>query len=88
MNKEAKTTLSADKYTIELSNGPSHIFKFDKEKQKIWIASAADPDLAMQIIEGLILVEHKRFYYPESTPNVTTEIKESSPPSPPFLKRS
>ncbi len=73
---QEKTTLTTGKYTIEFSDGPSHIYKFDKTQNKIWVASASDPDTAMQIIEGLILVEHKRFYHPEATPNITVVPKE------------
>ncbi len=70
-----KSTLTTGKYTIEFSDGPSHIYTFDDNKNKTWIASAADPQLAMQIIEGLILVEHKRFYHPDSAPEITVETK-------------
>ena len=80
-----KNTLSTGKYHIEFDNGPSIIYKFDDGGNKIWVATAPDPNTAMQIIEGLILVEHKRFYHPEATPTVTTE---DSKPLPPFLKRS
>ncbi len=75
-NDQEKSTLSTGKYTIEFSNGPSVIYKFDDKGNKIWIASAGDPQLAMEIIEGLILVEHKRFYRPEATPTVTVENKD------------
>lgn len=68
-NKETKT-LTTGQYTIELSDGPSQIYKLDEEGAKIWICAASDPDIAMTIIEGLILVEHKRFYHPEATPTV------------------
>ncbi len=71
-----KSTLSTGNYTIEFSDGPSHIYKFDENKNKIWIAAASDPQIAMEIIEGLILVEHKRFYHPEATPNITFETKD------------
>ncbi len=73
---QEKSTLSTGKYTIEFSNGPSAIYKFDDDGNKIWVASAGDPQLAMEIIEGLILVEHKRFYHPESAPTVTMETKD------------
>jgi len=73
---QTKSTLTTGKYTIEFEDGPSHIYKFDKNQNKIWVASASDPDIAMKIIEGLILVEHKRFYHPEATPNITVETKE------------
>ena len=73
---QKKSTLTTGKYTIEFDNGPSHIYKFDKNENKIWVASVSDPDTAMKIIEGLILVEHKRFYRPEATPSITVEPKE------------
>ena len=79
-----KSTLSTGNYTIEFSNGPSHIYKLDEQNNKIWIAAAADPNLAMLIIEGLILVEHKRFYHPEAEPTVSIEGKGEAPP---FLKK-
>jgi len=79
-----KTTLSTGKYTIELSNGPSIIYKIDEEGGKQWLCSTTDPETAMSIVEGLVLVEHKRFYHPEATP----EIKPSTGTFvPPFLKR-
>ena len=71
-----KSTLTTGQYTIEFSDGPSNIYKFDEHKNKIWVASTSDPDTAMQIIEGLILVEHKRFYHPDSEPNVSVETKD------------
>ncbi len=84
MNENSRT-LKTGIYTIELSDGPSHIYKTDSEDQKVWVASTTDPDQAMLIVEGLILVEQKRFYYPNSEPDVSIEpIK----PVPPFLKRS
>lgn len=81
---EAEHTLSTNKYTIEFSDGPSKIFAFDASGQKSWVCSASDPATAMKIIEGLILVEHKRFYYPESTPQVKIE---KGTPVPSFLKK-
>jgi hypothetical protein len=83
-NQPEKTTLSTGKYTIELSNGPSIVYKIDELGTKEWLCSTTDPDTAMSIVEGLILVEHKRFYHPEAKP----EIKSSTgAPVPPFLRR-
>jgi hypothetical protein len=82
-SKESKSTLSTGKYTIELSNGPSAVYKIDNEGNKIWVCSASDPQVAMDLIEGLILVEHKRFYYPDSTPSIGM-----SGTTPPFLKKN
>ena len=72
------STLSTGNYTIEFSDGPSHIYKFDENKNRIWIAAASDPQVAMEIVEGLILVEHKRFYHPDSAPNLTVETKDQT----------
>lgn len=84
MNNE-KSTLSTGKYTIELTNGPSVVYKIDELGNKQWVCSASDPALAMDIVEGLVLVEHKRFYYPESQPQITPT--KSPKIKPPFLKR-
>ena len=82
---QEKSTLSTGKYHIEIDEGPSVIYKFDDDGNKIWVATTSDPVIAMQIIEGLILVEHKRFYHPEATPTVS--VKDDKP-LPSFLKRS
>lgn len=70
-----KSTLSTGRYSIEFSDGPSHVYKKDEEDNKIWVCTTTDPEAAMVIVEGLILVEQKRFYYPESKPQVDTEVK-------------
>lgn len=82
--KEQPSVLSTDKYTIELGKGSSAVYKFDEEGNKIWLCSASDPQCAMDIIEGLILVEHKRFYYPEATPVIST----THSVKPPFMKKN
>jgi hypothetical protein len=84
MAKEDVETLSTGNYTIELSKGSTQIYKTDNGVRE-WIAATTDPDRAMTIVEGLILVEHKRFYHPEATPQLTVENKISAVPS--FLKR-
>lgn len=88
MNSEtsAKSTLSTGKYTIELSRGASVVYKFDDSGNKSWVCSAGDPQIAMEIIEGLILVEHKRFYYPDSAPKIGSA--ETTKITPPFLKKN
>jgi len=80
-----KSILSTGKYTIELSDGPSVVFKIDEEGNKQWLCSVGDPAVAMDIIEGLILVENKRFYYPESKPQINT-VKTKGPQGS-FLKK-
>lgn len=79
------TTLSTGKYTIELTNGPSNVFVFDEEGNKQWVCSTTDPERAMSIVEGLVLVEMKRFYYPESAPTVNADQEDK--PVPPFLRK-
>lgn len=85
-DKPASSTLSTGKYTIELARGSSVVYKFDDGGNKIWVCSAPDPQIAMEIIEGLILVEHKRFYYPDSAPKIGSA--ETTKITPPFLKKS
>ena len=75
-------TLTTANYSIKMDDtGISHIYTAD---EGVWIATTTDLAKAMEIVEGLILVEHKRFYHPEAMPNVTAD---ASSVSPPFLKR-
>lgn len=80
---EDKPTLSVGNYTIEMAPGGFGIFAADELGDKQWIATAPDPEVAMKIVEGLILVEIKRFYHPESAP--VLKGKEGKP-LPPFLR--
>jgi len=80
-----KPTLSTGKYHIEQTSGAAAIYATDDQGNQQWIASTTDPMKAMEIVEGLVLVEMKRFYYPESTPQVNAA--EPDKPVPPFLKR-
>mgnify|MGYP005861196111 FL=1 len=80
-----KSTLSTGKYQIEQTTGAAVIYAQDDHGNKQWIASTSDPMRAMEIVEGLVLVEMKRFYYPESTPTVNSESESKSVP--PFLQR-
>jgi hypothetical protein len=79
-----KSTLSVGKYTIELSKAGSEVFAVSLEGQKEWICTSSDPERAMTIVEGLIMVEMKRFYHPESKPKVNN----SSATIVPFLKNN
>ena len=81
-----KTTLSTGKYSIEQDKGAAIIYAQDEMGNKQWIASTSDPMKAMEIVEGLVLVEMKRFYYPDSTPDVKNA--EESKPVPPFLQKA
>lgn len=79
------STLQTGKYTIEFSSSGTAIFTIDDFGDKKWLATTTDPDTAMVIVEGLILVEHKRFYHPEANP--VLRDKENKP-LPPFLIRN
>ena len=83
MGAETKT-LSTGKYTIEFSNGPTIVYALDEEGNKQWVCSTTDPEKAMSIVEGLLLVETKRFYHPNSKPNISAG---ENKPIPPFLKK-
>jgi len=78
-------TLSTGKYTINLDDKGFSIYTMDASGQKEWVASAADPQIAMNIVEGLIMVEIKRFYHPDTAPVLKPEVEEKKP-LPPFLK--
>lgn len=84
--EESPTTLKTGNYSIELSGSGVQIYAVGESNKKNWVASTGDPQLAMDIVEGLILVETKRFYHPESEPTFETEVAESAP-LPPFLRR-
>lgn len=77
---ENKATLTTGKYSIEFSGKVFDIYSSDEGK-RAWICGASDPATAMNIVEGLIMVEMKRFYHPEATPTV------NNAPVPPFLKK-
>jgi len=77
-------TLSAGNYTIELAPGGFGIFVTDSLGDREWVATAPDPEMAMRIVEGLIMVEMKRFYHPDSAPVFKSN---EGKPLPPFLKR-
>ena len=79
-----KTTLSTGKYTIEMEKEGFSIYATNDTGQREWVASAADPQIAMNIVEGLLMVEVKRFYHPDSAPLL--KAKEEETPAPPFLK--
>jgi hypothetical protein len=71
---EENSTLRTGNYSIEVSNGPSIVYKIEeKSGAKEWVCTCPDPEAAMLVVEGLILVENKRFYYPESTPKLQVE---------------
>ncbi len=92
-NKSEVSTLKTGKYSIEFSAGGTMIYAVGEGDEKEWIATVADPDTATQVVEGLILVEQKRFYHPDSAPVFTTHTEggeddsaQQQTPTPPFLK--
>ena len=69
IENEEKSKLSVGKYTVDLDTGGCDIYKVHDEGHKTFVCGGiAEPQIAMEIIEGLIMVEYKRFYYPESQP--------------------
>jgi hypothetical protein len=92
MNEETveqeKKTLRTGNYTIELSDGPAVVHKLHPGTgHKDWVCTCPDIDSAMIVVEGLILVENKRFYYPESTPTMKFDEAKGDSADPSFLKR-
>ena len=80
------STLSAGKYLVELvGGGATQVYTVDDAGNKIWLCATTDPNKAMEIVEGLILVETKRFYHPESKPEVSAP---EGKPVPPFLRKA
>ncbi len=82
MNSEQGPTLSVGNYIITSGSGGFLVWLVADLGQQEWLATASDPEIAMKIVEGLILVEMKRFYHPESNPKLT---QVENKPSPPFL---
>ena len=81
-NESAKLTV--ENYSIEMVETGFGIFAVGELGNKERVAIAPDPEIAMKIVEGLIMVEMKRFYHPEATPVVTGA---EGKPLPPFLKK-
>jgi len=74
--QEEVQTLKTGNYVVEVSNGPSVVYKVeDTGGHKEWVCSCPDPEAAMIVVEGLILVENKRFYYPDATPELNFQEK-------------
>ncbi len=77
-------TLTHGNYTADIGPGGCAIY-VTKADQKIFLCGGiADPELAMAIMEGLILVEAKKFYHPEAKRAVIMSDGETVPH---FLKR-
>jgi len=89
-NNQEKSTLAFGQYNIEFSDGPSMVYRTDQEGRKEWIAACPEPEIAMKVVEGMVLVEQKRFYYPESEPTIKFENNQepnNKKEVPTFLKR-
>ena len=84
MTEATKSTLSVGNYSIESERDGFAIYAEAEMGAKEWVATTLDPEIAMRIVEGLILVEMKRFYYPDSDP---TFKDQEGKPLPPFLKK-
>jgi len=80
MNNEP--TLKTGNYTIKLTSGAAQIYQMDEQGMEHWLAACYDIELATRIVEGLILVDAKRFYHPEAAPTFNTA---EGKPLPPFL---
>ena len=87
MDTENKPKLSVDKYTIDLDTAGCKIYKLHEEGHQTFICGEiANPQIAMEIIEGLIMVEYKRFYYPDSLPTFEQEEKKPQEKEISFLR--
>lgn len=84
VEKTDSKELRTGNYTIELSDGPSIVYKLEQGGAKEWVCTCPSPDAAMTVVEGLILVESKRFYHPEATPTVKFDEQKETPD---FLKQ-
>jgi hypothetical protein len=84
MAEITKSTLSVGNYSIESEPTGFVIYAEAEIGAKEYVAKVLDPEVAMRIVEGLILVEMKRFYYPDSDP---TFKDQGGNPLPPFLKK-
>jgi len=80
----SEATLTHGNYTIDIETDGC-VVSLIKDNQKIFLCGGiGDPELAMTIVEGLILVEAKKFYHPEAERTVTMHDGETVPH---FLKR-
>ena len=80
----AEGTLTHGKYTIDIERGGCAVYAVEDDQKIFLCGGIADPELAMSLVEGLLLVEAKRFYHPEAERAVTMSDGETVPH---FLKR-
>jgi len=90
MTEEVKaSSVRTGNYVVEFSDGPSVVYNVEPTSgHKNWVFTCPDPDAAMIVVEGLILVENKRFYYPDSGPTVKFDEKQKEITTPNFLKKT
>ncbi len=84
MAETTKSTLSVGNYSIESEPTGFVIYAETERGAKEFVAKTLDPEIGMRIVEGLILVEMKRFYYPDSDPTFKDQGGNTPPP---FLKK-
>ena len=65
-------SISTGKYNVKINKGEIAVYKTFGDKSE-FVTSCRDLTLAMDIVEGLMLVEAKRSMYPDSKPVV--EVK-------------
>ncbi len=73
------TSLRVDSYSIEQTSGGFGIYHIPTDDTKTWLATASDPEVAMRIVEGLIMVQMKRFYHPGSDPKFKSSAGQTLP---------
>jgi len=76
--------LTHGKYTIDIDPGGCVVSSLEGDQKVFICGGIADPELAMTIVEGLLLVEAKKFYHPEAARSITMQDGETVPH---FLKR-
>ena len=72
-------TLTHGKYSIDIGRRGCSIYVIEAEQKIFLCGGIGDPELAMTIVEGLLLVEAKRFYVPEAARAVTMSDGETVP---------
>lgn len=77
-------TLAVGNYSIELISEGFGVFNTDEFNNKERVAIVLDPEVGMRVVEGLILVDMKRFYHPEAAPVISSA---EGKPLPPFLEK-
>ena len=77
-------TLTHGKYTIDIDRKGCAVYLIEGEQKIFLCGGISNPELAMTIVEGMVLVEAKQFYVPEAARTVSTAGETSVPH---FLKK-